>query len=135
MAAGSAPLIVVPVAVSAIYPGAPIRDDQIVEKNYRSVAARAQIVLRREDVVGKVARRVILPGQPILLMALKDMELVTAGQSVTLMYAADGVEITGRAVALQAGKKGETISVRNIDSGVAVRAVVAAEGFVTVGPN
>lgn len=133
LAAAEAGVIELPVAISTIFPGSPISEEQLTDKRFRSAVARGNIVLRRQDVIGKVARRVILAGQPILTMVLKEVEVVAAGAAVILFFASDGVEISGRGVALQAGKLGEFISVRNIDTGVVVRAFVEAQGRVRVG--
>jgi flagella basal body P-ring formation protein FlgA len=131
--AAEASVIDLPVAISTIFPGSPISEEQLTEKRFRSAVARGNVVLRRQDIVGKVARRVILAGQPIPTMVLKEVELIAAGAPVILFFASDGVEISGRGVALQAGKMGEFISVRNVDTGIVVKAFVEAQGRVRVG--
>ena len=132
-ARGEEQMVAVPVPAAAIYPGTPISDEQIVDKSYRESISRAAVHQNRNSVVGRTARRVLMPGRPIPITALKESEPVASGQQVTVVFAHGGIEITGRGIALQSGRTGELISVRNVDSGVVIRAVVDSDGTVHVG--
>jgi len=125
----------IPVPTVVIYPGAPIGNDQLTDKLFRHSITRAAVHQTRVSVIGKVARRVLLPGKPIPVVALKEAEAVEAGQAVAVIYSAEGIEIVGRAVPLQSGKVGDIVPVRNLDSGLVVRAVVNSDGTVRVGPE
>lgn len=125
--------VAIPVPLGPIYPGGAIGDEQLVDKKFRAGITRMAVHQTREGVVGKVARRVLLPGQPIPLSALKDAELVTPGHVVTVMYRSEGLEITARAMPLQPGKLGDVVTCRNVESGALFRAQVFAEGVVHVG--
>lgn len=134
-AADNTVAVAVPVPAVAIYPGQQIGEEQIVDKKFAPSITRADVHQTRRTVVGKVARKVLLPGRPIPNIALKDVEPVSAGQPVTVVFSSEGIEILGRGTALQPGKLGDVISVRNIDSGVVIRASIESEGTVRVGAN
>jgi flagellar basal body P-ring formation protein FlgA len=131
-AGGPIASVSVPVPAVAIYPGKPIENGQLTDKPVRPSIAQAAVHQSRVTVIGKAARRVLMPGKPIPVAALKEVEIVSAGQPVALIYAFDGIEIAGRAIPLQSGKSGETVSVRNLDSGVVVQGRVEADGTVRV---
>jgi flagellar basal body P-ring formation protein FlgA len=89
----------------------------------RTFADRAQIV-------GKVAKRTLLPGQPIPLNAVKEADIVRSGKPVTLVFAAGGLVITARGLALQSGGAGETVSIQSHETGVVLRGTVQPDGTI-----
>lgn len=124
----------VPVPRIVIYSGSIIDDASIEERD---------IVLGREpertwhmdrsSLVGRVARRTLLPGQAIPIVAVRSPDLVKAGKPVTLVFSTGPLTITGSAIALQAGSAGDRISLQNPESGAVVRGVVTPDGSVRVG--
>ncbi len=79
-------------------------------------------------VVGKVARRTLLPGQAIPTNAVGEPKLVTIGATVRVVYKEDGLTIATYASALQAGAVGDVVSVRNIESGLTISGIVQRDG-------
>ncbi len=86
------------------------------------------IVTDKESVVGKMARRALLPGQPIPKNALRDPYIVRQGKTVRVVFQSGSITITGVALALESGSKGEIINARNPDSGIIIRGAVQADG-------
>ena len=124
----------VPVPRIAIYPGDAIAAAVIEERPVKLAAgSEAAFALSRAQLVGKIARRTLLPGQPIPLGWIKEPDVVRAGKPVTLVFSAGGLTITARGTAMQAGGVGDAISVQNQDSGRVVRGVVSPDGNVQVG--
>ena len=56
-----------------------------------------------ESLIGKTARRTLLPGQPIPKVAVRDSYVVLRGKTVPLIFQSGTVIITGVALALNRG--------------------------------
>ena len=123
-----------PVPTVTLYPGDVIHDDQLVDRAFsKAFLGRFSAIDGRSLLVGKVARRTLLPGHPIPVNAVKDPAVVTRGAPVRIVYQAAGLTITATAAPLQEGSVGDVIRVRNVDSGLVVVGVVQADGTVRVG--
>jgi len=120
-----------PVPRATIYPGELIGDDNLVDRAFIAhTVARASILDGRDALLGKVARRTLLPGQPIPVNAIRDPYVVTQGKTAMVVFEAGGLVITSHATALQNGGIGEVVSLRNNDSGTVIKGTVAADGTV-----
>ncbi len=133
-----APLVAVaaerlPVPATIIYPGDVVRDGSLTEKDFSDSFSNAGFILRRSDLVGKVARRTLLPGQAVAASAVTLPKLVTIGAMVRVVFEEGGLAISTYASALQAGAAGDLISVRNPESGVVLSGVIAPDGSIHVG--
>jgi len=123
-----------PVPRVTIYPGDVIGDEHLVERAFIArTVARATVYDRRQAVVGKVARRTLLPGQPILIAATRDPYVVAQGNVAMVVFETAGLRITTNAMALQNGSVGDVVTLRNIDSGAIIRGTVASNGTVRLG--
>lgn len=124
----------VPVPRVVIYSGSVISDAVLEERDVTLGSDPVQSWhLSRSGLVGKVARRTLLPGQAIPLLAVKAPDLVKAGKPVTLVFASGRLTITGSAIALQAGGPGDRISLQSPESGAVVRGTITQDGSVQVG--
>ena len=124
-----------PVAAFTIYPGDIIRDQMLTDLDFPDAAASSAYATNRTMLVGKVARRTLLPGQPIPANAVGEPKLVTIGAMVRLVYEEGGLVISTYASALQAGAAGDMISVRNMESGITISGVIRADGSIHVGTS
>lgn len=126
---------VLPVPSVTIYPGDQIKNSLLVDRNFagRLLAPQGGVITSRAQLVGKLARRTLLPGLPIPINAVTVPNAVTNGEKVKVVFQQGGLDIETYAVALQAGRVGEVISVRNVDSGMTISGVVQADGSVRVG--
>ncbi len=123
-----------PVPRITLYPGDAILADHLVDRVFHSrLPARVAVHQVRDGLVGKVARRTLLPGKPIPVNAVRDPFLVVQGRNVQIVFQDGGLTITGYAVALQSGGEGDIVSLRNIDSGVMLKGAVLADGTVRLG--
>jgi flagella basal body P-ring formation protein FlgA len=123
-----------PVPKVTIYPGDVIGGDQLAERAFLAhTVARATVMGDLQSLIGKVAKRTLLPGQPIPVNAIRDPYAVVQGKPTLVVYEAGGLIITAQAVALQNGITGEVISLRNVDSGIVIKGTVAADGSIRVG--
>lgn len=85
---------------------------------------------RMEEVKGMQARRVLGAGRPFRGDDLRRPVVVTKGQTVTMQFAAPGVELTAMGRAMGEGGIGDTVTVQNPASFRMVSAVVVAPGTV-----
>jgi flagellar basal body P-ring formation protein FlgA len=123
-----------PVPKVTIYPGDVIAAEALGTQIFGPGVERMPVIRSRDDVVGKVARRTLIPGKPIPLNAIRVVDAVSLGKQVQLIFEAGGLMITGIGVAQQNAGVGDQVSVRNSDSGQTIRGVVQADGSVRVGP-
>jgi flagellar basal body P-ring formation protein FlgA len=122
-----------PVPTITIYPGETIGENLLVDRPFQVGPSENWPVHKdRGALVGKVARRTLLPGKPIPLNAVREADVVRRGKPVTIVFQAGGLTITGQAMPLQAGAVGDTLTLRNADSGGVVRGIVQADGTVRV---
>jgi flagella basal body P-ring formation protein FlgA len=124
-----------PVPGTTIYPGDVITEHALVDRDFSddSVMGKMAGVRTRADLVGKVARRTLLPGQPIPSNAVGEPTVVANGKKVRILFEEGPLHISTLGTALQSGSAGDIISVRNIASGLTVSGTVQADGTVQVG--
>jgi len=94
--------------------------------------ARADYVRRVGDAVGLSAKRALAQGELLNRRWLNENRLVRSGETVRCLELEGGVRITLLVRALQSGKLGDRIRVRNIDSDRTITAVVTGQGEVRV---
>ncbi len=124
-----------PVPTVIIYPGDVIKENSLVDRDFSAdfPTSKLAAIDSRAALVGKVARRTLMPGFPIPASAVSDPKAVANGAKVRLLYEDGALAITAYGTALQAGSVGEIISVRNLGSGLTVSGSVQADGSVRVG--
>ncbi len=122
-----------PVAAVTIYPGDVIREQMLTDGD---VADGGSVFASNHNMlVGKVAKRTLLPGSPIPINAVGVPRLVSIGSMVRLVYEEGGLQISTYASALQNGAAGDIISVRNLESGVTLSGIIESDGSIHVGPG
>ncbi len=125
-----------PVARVVIYPGEKIVDSMIAERtDPLAHETEGRYAHGRSDLIGKVTRRTLLPGQPILSAAIDNPRIVQAGAQTRIVFLESGVEIVAYGVAQQSGAIGEFIRIRNQESGICVSGRVQSDGSVRVGDS
>ena len=115
-----------------IYPGDVIHNDMLSDLPADTARGVGPFAETRSAVIGKMARRTLLPGGAIPLAALDVPRLVVNGAVVNLEYLDGGLSISAVGMALQDGAAGDFVKVRNDDSGVTVTGVVQPDGAVRV---
>jgi flagella basal body P-ring formation protein FlgA len=81
-----------------------------------------------EQAIGKIPRRLISAGAPLMALALDEPNEVEAGQSVVVEVRSGTATVTVEAKAESAGRRGEMLSFRNPASGKVFRARVEDKG-------
>jgi flagella basal body P-ring formation protein FlgA len=120
------------VAVADLRPGQPIEAGQVRFENFAGAPARKQGIETLDQVVGRLPRRIIRAGSPILPGSIEDPPEVQRGEMVhvEVRSGATRLMLIGRAEA--AGRRGESISIRNLESGRTFSARIADKGKVMV---
>ena len=125
-----------PVPRSTIYPNETISADQLMDRAFIANSVnRSSVLDDRQGLVGKVARRTLLPGQPVQVNAVRDPYLVNQGKSSMVVFENGGLTISTQAVALQNGGVGDVVTLRNPDSGVVIQGTVERDGTIRLGPQ
>lgn len=134
-AGSDAPLQVVRIVVprAAVYPGDRLLDGLLEDREVRARPNYAATLLTsREEAAGLVARRTLLPGQPIPKDALRGVPVIRQGQAVSARYDHGAISIVLNGTAVEPGGVGDTISVRNAETGRLVRGRVVDARTVAV---
>ncbi len=121
-----------PTPKTVIYPGDIIRDDMLADRPVEVARGVEPIAQTRSQLIGKIARRTLLPGVAIPLAGIDTPRLVANGSQVSLVFSEGGLMIVTVGSALQDGAAGDVIKVRNSDSGVTVSGAVQPDGTVRV---
>ncbi|MGY4356699.1 flagellar basal-body rod protein FlgG [Bradyrhizobium sp. i1.7.7] len=122
-----------PVPAVSIRAGELIRDDMITERAFApNVLGVAMFIEGRQILVGRMARRALLPGQPIPTNSVEDPWTIARGAMVKVVVEDSGLSIVTYGAAMQSGATGALIPVRNTDTGVIIRGVVQPDGTVKV---
>ena len=122
-----------PVPAVSIRAGELIREDMITERVFApNVLGVAMFIEGRQVLVGRMARRTLLPGQPIPTNAVEDPWTVARGAIVKVIVEDSGLSIVTYGSALQSGAAGAIIQVRNTDTGVIIRGIVQPDGTIKV---
>jgi flagella basal body P-ring formation protein FlgA len=122
---------VVQVAKPVAY-GVALRAEDLRETVCEIEDARADYVRNSGEAVGMTAKRALAPGDLLNRNWLNENRLVRNGETVRCLEQSGGIRITTLARALQNGKLGDRIRVRNIDSDRTITAVVTGQGEVRV---
>lgn len=123
----------VPVPRVTIYPGNVIRENMLEERAFTNAVAPEETTIGSTSaIVGKIARRTLLPGKPIATIAVENAKAISVGAQVKIVFDEDGLVIVTYGMALQSGAVGERIRIRNQDSGLTVSGTIQADGSVRV---
>ncbi|GEP03185.1 flagellar basal body P-ring formation chaperone FlgA [Methylobacterium oxalidis] len=126
--------LVLPVPAVTIYPGDTIRESMLRLQSYpQTFRARGAVIDAPLAMVGRTARRMLLPGEPVPVNAVDDPRLVSRGAPTQMIFEENGLVITTVGAPLQNGGLGETIRVRNTDTGRIVLGTVTADGRIRIG--
>jgi flagella basal body P-ring formation protein FlgA len=105
-------------------------DVEVVEAEYPDV--RSEYFSSVDEAVGKVARRALLPGDPLTRDVINDPIVIKSGDLVRLRVSRGNIAVSTMVRAEQNGRVGEIVRVRNLEFERALKARVVAPGEVRV---
>jgi flagella basal body P-ring formation protein FlgA len=122
-----------PVPTQVIYPGDIIREGVLTDVPIDDAAGRGgPFADTHAALVGKMAKRTLLPGRLIATIAVENPRAVSNGAEIKLVYRDGPLTIVTFAMALDNGAVGDTIRVRNSDSGTIISGIILPDGSVSV---
>jgi flagella basal body P-ring formation protein FlgA len=90
-----------------------IRDEDVIERRTLAEKLSPDPLVRREEVVGQQASRELSVGTVLTARMIDPVQLVKAGQYVTISLRQGNVHVRSVAKAMEAGSYGQTIRVKN----------------------
>ncbi|MCC2096091.1 MAG: flagellar basal body P-ring formation protein FlgA [Hyphomicrobiales bacterium] len=121
------------VAGQTIYPRDVIASPMVrLERRHVAHQSVAFAIRRIEQAVGKEAKRTIVRGEPLWKNQVGPPIDVRLGQPVDIRFVSGAIVVTAAGTALQSGIRGQSIRIRNNDSGAYVRARVLGPSLVEV---
>ena len=128
------PDVILTVPTSTISAGDVITEDMLEERPFTVAnAQRYPMAASRSALVGKVAKRMLVAGNPIATFSVMEPKLVTRGVATTIIFQEGGLHIRGQAMPLESGVVGASVRLKNQDSGHVITGIVQADGTVKVG--
>ena len=125
----------VAVATRRVLAGEPIGAGDLRTVRVRTASLLAEVARDPSQVAGQASRRVLQPGEPIVLSDLQHAVVVPKGALVTMALDSPGISLTARGIAEESGGMGEQVRVVNPASKAVVLAEVTGPGRVRVVPG
>ncbi|MEM8744583.1 MAG: flagellar basal body P-ring formation chaperone FlgA, partial [Pseudomonadota bacterium] len=125
-------------SIDAVVPAAAIKRGMTISeedlKIVRLPLTRVPTAAHKEmsNVVGMAAKKQLMPGRPIMRSDIEPPKLVKRNGMVTIVYKTNGMVLKTMGRALADAARGETVSIRNIQSKRTIEAEVTATGTVSV---
>lgn len=115
----------------------PIGRNEIIKASDLNVERRPKAevggdAIPLEQAIGMQTRRAMRIGDALRSSDLAKADLVTRDQTISLVYETPGLYLTSRGKALEAGTKGDTVSVLNLQSKRTVQGIVVGPGQVAI---
>lgn len=127
-------LIEVPVLTRRFRSGEIIRESDLDTRQLRKEQISRNALSAPEQIIGKSARHTLSDGKPLTSADIRQPQMVSRGGMVIMHYRTPNMLITAHGTARENGTKGDTVRVRNANSGKIVEAVVTGPDTVAVMP-
>jgi flagellar basal body P-ring formation protein FlgA len=126
--------LVVPVPRTVIYGGQTISDADLVDKSFSQGSINSVgVISARGNAVGRIAKRALLPGQPIAEGSTKAADVVRAGRPTKVVVEDGELSIVAIALPLQSAAPGEVVSFQNPDGGATLKGIAQEDGSIRMG--
>jgi len=109
-----------------------INDDDVTVTNIQIDSDLRGVIIERSQLIGKVATRNLIAGEPMRLRDLKAPKLISRGQSVNIVSKAGGLTVTMKGKALGNARAGDRLWVQNQSSNKRVEGKVTPDGEVLI---
>jgi flagella basal body P-ring formation protein FlgA len=117
--------ILVPTLVTGVTNGAIITPEMVIEVAIPRDQIQATTVLRKEDMIGQMAKRTLMANIPVNQKDIMPPTLVKRNELITVVYRNGMVNLTTRARATENASKGQVITLINLTSKKPFQAVVS----------
>lgn len=126
-------MIALPVARHRLHRGDEIVADDLDEIAYPISRLRKDTIVSAKQIIGKTPLRIVSKGRPIRLSELKTPNVLSKGARVQMRFLTPFMIISTTGEAMEDGAEGDSIKVRNFESGTIVEARIHSESEVVVG--
>ena len=125
-------IVDLPVLDRQIRPG-----DEIKESDLRWIEVAAEkltqnLVISPAELIGKTPKRRIRPGYPVRVYDVRDPIVIEKGETVRMIFEANGINLSAVGRALEPGAKNQMIRILNTASKRTIEALVTSSGQVLV---
>jgi flagella basal body P-ring formation protein FlgA len=110
--------------------GETIGESDLVFATVDGSALMTGVSTKMDEIKGMQSRRMLVAGQPFRGEDVRRPIIVAKGQTVTMQFAAPGVELTAMGRAMSEGGVGDTVTIQNPVSYRMIAAIVVAPGTV-----
>jgi flagella basal body P-ring formation protein FlgA len=128
----AADTIAVPVLKEAMAKGETITPENLTTKAIPTSQVYASTITSTDALIGQQLVRPLTAGQPLNKLHVRVAPAISRNQMVTLLFRRGGVELSGRAQALEDGQLGQSIRIINPATRSTLLGTVAAGGVVEV---
>ncbi len=125
--------VLLPALIEKVEKGHIITEDLFTIIKYPKSKNIATYVKNIEHVIGKSAKRHLLPMKPLRISDFKTPTLINKGKKVTLIFKKNKLVIESLGIALEDGGASDVIKLKNIDSGKVIIGRVVSSELVEVG--
>ena len=123
----------IPVPKNIIYAGQTLVPELLRSRSVpRDYTTRVSIYKDSRQLVGKVARKTLLPNRPIFTNTVVEPDVVEVNRKTLMRYDAGGLKISAEVSPLNSAKAGEPVRARNIRTGIVVYGTANADGTIQV---
>ena len=116
------------IAVEPLAAGKPVIEGQVRLETYDDFPLRNDTARSLEEVIGRIPRRAVRVGLPVLRSDLAEAFEVERGDTVEVTAVSGAAQLELQALAEASGRQGDVISLRNPSSGKVFRARIEAKG-------
>jgi flagella basal body P-ring formation protein FlgA len=124
--------IAVPVLKESLPKGSTIMAEHLTEKAIPTSQAFVSTIMSTDELIGQQTLRPLQAGTAINRLHVRVAPAISRNQLVTLVYRRGGIELTGRAQALEDGQTGQSIRIINPTTRSTITGTVAADGSVII---
>ncbi|PZP38924.1 MAG: flagella basal body P-ring formation protein FlgA [Pseudomonas fluorescens] len=125
-------MVSVPVLKQPVQKGETIQADNVMMQEIPTSQAFASTITSMDELVGQQAVRPLGAATPVNRLHVKVAALVSRNQLVIMIYRKGGIELSGRAQALEDGQAGQTIRLINPATRSSITGTVTRDGSVEV---
>jgi flagella basal body P-ring formation protein FlgA len=100
----------------------------------KAAAAPGDAPSEADAVIGLAAKRPVREGAAVAMHDLAAVQVIKAGETITITYAADGITLSLDGRAMSGAGVGELVNVQNPASKKIIQAVVTGPGQAVIGP-
>ena len=131
IASSAGKLVVIPVPINIIYSGQLINASLLMGRDVpANYVKRVNVLVKETDIIGKVARRTLLPNKPIFMNFVVTPDVISVNRPTIMEYSTGMLKITAEVIPLASAKEGELVRARNIHSGTIVSGIAMANGTI-----